>query len=124
MTPLSAKEQLLLAGLLITFVIGSALIAWQHKALDQQLSGLLSVSQAAGQQNLRARAVPNDHEVLSISHADSQRLQELPGIGPRLAQEIVSYRQANPFKTVEDLIKVPGIGPKKLEKIRDRVKVD
>jgi competence ComEA-like helix-hairpin-helix protein len=43
----------------------------------------------------------------------------LEGIGEKLAQRIVAYRTENgSFATVEDLRKVPGIGPKTLERIR------
>jgi competence protein ComEA len=43
----------------------------------------------------------------------------LPGIGPELAQRIVADRQARgPFRRVEDLRRVRGIGPKTLERMR------
>ena len=46
----------------------------------------------------------------------------LKGIGPVLAKSIVEYRRKNgPFKSVEELVRVKGIGLKKLEGFRDRV---
>lgn len=56
---------------------------------------------------------------LDLNAATAQDLEALPGIGPVLAKGILDYRTAHgPFKKVEDLIEVSGIGPKKLEKIR------
>jgi competence protein ComEA len=46
----------------------------------------------------------------------------LPGIGEKLAQRLVEHRQENgPFKRVEDLRAIPGIGPTILERLRPRV---
>jgi len=47
-----------------------------------------------------------------INRATAAELETLPGIGPALAQAIISYRDANgPFNTLNDLDNVPGIGP-------------
>ncbi len=57
-----------------------------------------------------------------INAATVAQLEELPGVGPVLAERIFSYRQENgPFATVEDLLDVPGIGEGKLETLRDSV---
>lgn len=51
---------------------------------------------------------------VNINLAGVGEFDTLPGIGPVLAQRIVEYRDANgPFASVRDLMKVPGIGPKK-----------
>jgi len=51
-------------------------------------------------------------------------LEVLPGIGEVLAQRIADYRSKNgPFKRIEDLLKVSGIGPATLEKIKDYITV-
>lgn len=61
-------------------------------------------------------------EVLDLNSAKAEELQKLPGIGEKLAQTIVSFREQNgPFQTVEDLLQVPGIGEKRLAAIRDLV---
>ncbi|GAE27083.1 late competence protein ComEA [Halalkalibacter wakoensis JCM 9140] len=59
---------------------------------------------------------------ININRAEATTLEQLPGIGPAKAQAIVAYREENgPFKTVEDLLQVSGIGPKSIEKLREQV---
>ncbi|MEN3183805.1 MAG: ComEA family DNA-binding protein [Atribacterota bacterium] len=60
--------------------------------------------------------------LVNVNTASQKELESLPGIGEVLAQRIIEYRETHgPFQTPEDLLKVRGIGPKKLEKLRDRI---
>lgn len=54
---------------------------------------------------------------VNVNTADADTIaRELRGVGPAKARAIVTYREENgPFETVEDLLKVQGIGPKVLE---------
>lgn len=70
----------------------------------------------------RAMALESNSELVPINTAGAPQLEQLPGIGPVLAQNIVSYRERyGPFQQLEDLLDVEGIGPAKLEAIRDLV---
>jgi competence ComEA-like helix-hairpin-helix protein len=61
---------------------------------------------------------------IDVNRATAEELQRLPGIGPALAERIVAFRQANgPFRAVEDLEQVSGIGSRSLERLRDAVRV-
>lgn len=61
---------------------------------------------------------------VDLNTATASDLDKLPGIGPSLAAAVVAYRSANgPFRTVDALLKVPGIGPAKLEQFRALVRV-
>jgi len=61
---------------------------------------------------------------VQINSATSSELEQLPGVGPVLAERIASFREENgPYETVEDLLDVSGIGEAKLESLRDSVVV-
>lgn len=59
---------------------------------------------------------------IDINRAEPWLLEVLPGIGEVLAQRIVDYRSENgPFRTIEDLLKVSGIGEGTFAKIKDYI---
>lgn len=61
---------------------------------------------------------------IDINRAEAWLLEALPGIGETRAQAIVDYRSENgPFKRIEDLLKVKGIGEGTFEKIKDYITV-
>lgn len=71
-----------------------------------------------------AKAGSGRMQSVRINSASAAELQQLPGIGPALAQRIVDTRSSGRFTSVEDLLRVPGIGKAKLAKLRDYVEVD
>lgn len=59
---------------------------------------------------------------LSINLADKELLTTLPGIGERLAQNIIDYREGvGEFSSIDQLMKVEGVGEMKFHKIKDSV---
>jgi competence protein ComEA len=60
---------------------------------------------------------------VDINTASAAELASLPGIGDSKAQAIIDHRTADPFKTVEDLKKVKGIGDKTFESLRPQLMV-
>lgn len=62
------------------------------------------------------------NEKVNINTATQTELEELPGIGPSLAQRIIEYRETNGnFQSIEDLQNVKGIGDSKYGNIKDHV---
>ena len=56
---------------------------------------------------------------VNINSADEHVLKQLPRIGPAMARRIIDWRNTNgPFKKIEDLLKVKGIGIKTLNKLK------
>jgi len=61
---------------------------------------------------------------IHLNRATASELDSLPGVGPVIAERIVSYREQNgPFESIDDLLDVPGIGEAKLADLRDLVEV-
>src|SRR5947207_441352 len=63
------------------------------------------------------------HHPVDINSASAAELAKLPGIGEAKAKAIVEYRSADPFKNVDDLKKVKGVGDKMLDALRPEITV-
>ena len=58
---------------------------------------------------------------VNVNTATKEELTSVKGVGEKRAQEIIDYRTKNgPFKTADDLQKVPGIGPGLMKQIRSQ----
>jgi len=63
-------------------------------------------------------------EVVNLNSATAAQIASLPGIGPKTADLVVQYRQKNgPFKKIEEIMNVRGVGEKSFLKIKDRLSV-
>jgi len=71
------------------------------------------------------RPITKEPKIVHINQATAAQLTSLPGIGPAIAERIVAdRRERGPFRSVNDLGRVKGIGPKKLSKLRPYVRVE
>ena len=105
----------------------SKLAVWFHFPEDSPLK-----FQVASKENSQSIANPNnavaDRKMqiklkINPNKASQIELEQVPGIGPKLAVKIISTREINPFSSLEDLIRAPGIGPKNLERFRPYLEV-
>ncbi|MDY6029756.1 MAG: helix-hairpin-helix domain-containing protein [Acidaminococcaceae bacterium] len=61
---------------------------------------------------------------VNINTASMQELESIPGVGPAMAARIINERNKSPFRAVEELTRVKGIGTVKLEKMRPHITVE
>lgn len=61
--------------------------------------------------------------VVNINAASAQQLQYLKGIGAKKAKAIIEFRSNAPFQSVDELVKVKGIGKKLVNKLRPQLSV-
>ena len=62
--------------------------------------------------------------IVNINTASAAELDSLPGIGAKTAERIIEYRQKNgPFKKIEDLMNVRGVGEKNFLKLKPQITV-
>jgi len=102
---LSRQERFLILAFLI---FGTLCISFSHR--QKAISELETVD------------FEEPRYVVNINTATIDELERLPGIGPVMARQIISHRNASGgFKSKEELKDVKGIGDKKFEKIRDLI---
>jgi len=83
---------------------------------------LTSSAQTKASGRTSSKAAPA--AAVNINTAPASELQTLPGIGAKVAERIVEYRQKNgPFKKVEDLMNVRGVGEKNFLKLKPHVSI-
>lgn len=62
---------------------------------------------------------------ININSAGSDELTKLKGIGEKMSERIIEYRQKNgPFMSIEEIMKVSGISEKKFEDIKDYISIE
>ncbi len=66
---------------------------------------------------------PGSDGVVNLNSAPEEKLTLLPGIGPAKARAILEHRRAHPFRRVDELVKVKGIGRKLFGNVRHYVSV-
>ena len=109
-----------------SFEVGEALVVENTAPLPGERNSLVNNvnivskidSNNAARPKKERKNVKKVNLPVHINSASVEELCALNGVGPKLAEKILATRNAlGPFKTGEDLQKVPGIGKKKLEKL-------
>lgn len=95
-------------------------------ALGAALLVVLALTVAATPGEAAAKKAPqaSPDAPVDLNTATTEALISIPGIGKVMAERIVAWREEHgPFRRVEDLMKVKGVGEKTFEKLRPYVKV-
>ena len=104
-------------GIKIVFATLMLAIAGVSQAVD--VTPVTTTNVAASEQ---AAAKTGDR--INLNTADADQLQALKGVGPKTAQSIIQWRDANgPFTSVDQLLAVKGIGEKTLARMQDQITV-
>lgn len=86
--------------------------------------GLLAVRGYGPRFTARPTEPVSSAAALDLNRADAAELEQLPGVGPRLAAAIDAHRRdRGDFRSIDDLRAVPGVGPVMIDKLRPLVKV-
>ena len=119
MLALNAAERRGALVVLLLLAIGAGHDLWRARR-PHAVAAVASDSALATDSLTRSPAGP----VVDLNHAGVAELDALPGIGPVLARRILEHRQhSGPFRRVEELRAVRGVGPRLLERLRKRVSV-
>ena len=116
-----------LIALTLAFLATLAGFALREEAAagDAYRAGAEDTYRVGTERSVPAQAAGADaYGPLDVNTATAEELQGLMGIGPVLAQAIVDYRaEHGPFRSVDELLEVSGIGEAKLDGIRNEVTV-
>ena len=113
--------------LVLTILFAAGTLWWFHAS--QPEAGVTLVETGQFTETAQPREEPEapgmlEGEVLDLNTASLSDFTRLPGIGETKAQAILDWREAHgPFRAVEDLLSVEGIGEKTLENLRPYVAV-
>ncbi len=116
MLNLTKYEKAIITFLAASALLGGGILYYQKVGARIELEVLPLAPEGAGIQAAR---------LVNINEATLHELVRLPGIGPVLARRIIDYRNlGGPFKKVEDIKNVKGIGQEKFEQVRELLAIE
>lgn len=126
------REQAALLLLTGALLVGSglAVVDFRHPAALEEFRVAGAAVEPPGQLELSASetaadGMPEEESgPIDLNAATAAQLQELPGVGPKTAARILEYRRLHgPFRNIEALQQVRGVGERTVEKIRPQVRI-
>jgi len=103
---------------MITRILMAAILGIAVSAAVASAQNKATTSKAAATVTATATAPVN------LNTATVEQLATIPGVGPKMAERIIDYRQKNGgFKKVEDLMNVSGVGEKSFLKMKPLITV-
>ena len=114
---LTKDEKKIIIFLILSALVGSGIN--YYKKLKSRVE-LKVVSSNLNKDTRDIDALLKESKSVNVNLSNLERLCRLPGIGPALAERIIEYRDKNgPFRNIEDLRNVRGIGGKKFAEIKE-----
>lgn len=96
-------------------LVGDPALADAHRGGNP---GAVAAAPAAAKGAAATGGAPAAAGVVNLNEATPEQLEFLPGVGPSKAKAIVDHRKAHPFKRVEELTRIKGIGKKTFARLR------
>ena len=140
MTLFTKREKHVILFLVCTLILGYGVKLYQGSHLYDDFKPVASIEKESFENKARLAydtskrkglnssesSTENDSklqtEIININTAKKQNLVKLPKIGTVTAERIIRFRDDyGPFKSFDDLLKVKGIGPKTLEKLKPQI---
>ena len=140
MTLFTKREKHVILFLVCTLILGYGVKLYQGSHLYDDFKPVTSIEKESFEKKARLAydtskrkglnssesSTENDSklqtEIININTAEKQNLVKLPKIGTVTAERIIRFRDDyGPFKSIDDLLKVKGIGPKTLEKLKPQI---
>ena len=140
MTLFTKREKHVILFLVCTLILGYGVKLYQGSHLYDDFKPVASIEKESFEKKARLAydtskrkglnssesSTENDSklqtEIININTAKKQNLVKLPKIGTVTAERIIRFRDDyGPFKSIDDLLKVKGIGPKTLEKLKPQI---
>ena len=99
-------------------------MSYNEESIDSLIR--LSTSSSKTATNITSKKGNNITELtININTASKEELTLLPGIGPVYAERIIEYRKENGgFKNIDEITNVKGVGEKRFENLRDKIKIE
>lgn len=117
------KDRLRLAAVLLFFGISG--IWYSHAVQEESLIlGTETALEEIGQTDAEIITEGSLSGQVNLNTADREELTRLPGIGEKLAEEIIRYREENgDFGRIEEIMEISGIGEKTFQEIKEQITV-
>lgn len=104
-------------------VSGLAMAAAAEQAVKGTTGAAKGAATESASKTTKAAVAPA--KKVNINTAKADELAKLPGVGKKIAADIVTHREKNgPFKSTEDLKKVKGIGDKKFGSLKGKITIE
>ncbi|MBN1826265.1 MAG: helix-hairpin-helix domain-containing protein [Candidatus Eisenbacteria bacterium] len=115
---MTREERWVIVGLAWLILFGCVAERWRRGAGAAGPPVDLPTTQAEPVGLGEEERAPGPPPPIELNRCDAAELERLPGIGPVRANRIVEWRERHgPFRSVRDLLRVPGLGPKTLARI-------